>query len=66
MTLAAFSALVGRFVGGVLAECAPVLVSILSAAIKKATTKTAEDGAIDEKLKAELNAILDKYLEPKK
>ena len=48
------AAIVGRFIGAVLAECAPVLVEILSHAIREAFTDTVEDGARDDDLRKRL------------
>lgn len=53
---AALAAVVGRFIGGVLVECAPVLIYI----IRQSMTPTVEDGKIRNDLREELLAKLPK------
>jgi hypothetical protein len=60
---AGLAVIVGRFIGGVLRECAPVLASILATGIKMALTSTVENSAPDMDLRARLNAQLKAYLE---
>jgi len=48
------AAVLGRFVGAVLAECGPVIVEIIANAIKLSTTNTVEDGAIRDGLRERL------------
>jgi len=55
MTIAA---IVGRFIGAVLAECGPVLAEILRSAIRDATNDTVETGERDRDLRARLLARL--------
>ena len=47
--------ILGRFLGAVLAECAPVLVAILAEAIKRGTTDTAVDSLPDSDLRNALD-----------
>ena len=49
-----FAASIGRFVGAVLAECAPVLVEILSTAIRRAFSDSVEMGEAPADLRARL------------
>ncbi|MGH7143121.1 MAG: hypothetical protein ACREJ2_03185 [Planctomycetota bacterium] len=44
----------GQFIGSVLAECAPVLVEILSHAIREGLGDTVEDGAVRDDLRQRL------------
>ena len=53
-----FAATLGRFIGAVLAECAPVLVGIVEEAIRRATSDTVEDSAAPADLTARLLARL--------
>lgn len=48
------AALVGRFVGAVLAECGPVLVEILRSAFKDTVEDSRPSGALVERLRARL------------
>ena len=48
------AALLGRFLGAVLAECAPVLSEIVADGFRKALTPTVEDGARRPDLRARL------------
>ena len=52
--MAPLAVVLGRFVGAVLAECAPVLVEIIAHAIQKALANTVEDGARRDDLRERL------------
>lgn len=48
------AATIGRFIGAVLAECAPVLAEIIADAIRRATADTVEEGATRDALRERL------------
>lgn len=56
--MGSLAVVLGRFVGAMLAECAPVLVGILSEAIRNALKDTVEDGAVRDDLRNRLLARL--------
>jgi hypothetical protein len=58
------AAMLGRFFGAMLAECAPVLVEIISQSIRSAFADTVEDGARRDDLRQRLLSKIQKA-EPK-
>ena len=55
------AAALGRFIGGMLSECAPILTEIIANAIRKAFTDTVEDSAGDPALRRRLLDQLHTY-----